>query len=196
MGWRRGKGAFHVGGVVLVGLAAGGCQTGDASPKVTENHVMLSCTPRLEGNRLVLSLELENRFKTPIWVAKGLPVPSGPTLEVSPTAAYVRPRGEEVLITREYLTVPDHIDVEAPERPEWARIEPGGTYLGVLEVPWPLAPRDPYERLELPPSGTERKIWCGLGYVPVTGDTPPRDPAHQERWLVELDEDRLVSEAH
>lgn len=147
---------------------------------------MLTCTPRLEGSRLELNLAIENPLTAAIWVADSLPVPAGSGVTSSSRAAYVRPYMGGVLISREYLPVPEHLDVEAPERPEWVRVEPGEVHRCTLELPWPLVARDPYDAKALAAPGPSRKLWCGLGYVVDAGRGPPRDPKTQSRAVVEL----------
>ncbi len=130
-----------------------------------------SVTSGPEG--LAVAYAVRNATSHAVLLVDGLPE-WGPTgyVGLAPERAYVDFSGDDAVLLRQLVPVPENLDVEAPEVPALSRVEPGATASRRLLVPLPLRTSMPY------PTGPEvtrelstvRELRLRVGYVPDAAD--------------------------
>jgi hypothetical protein len=153
------------GGLLLV---SGACRGGNA-PKMSQSsssELALSVQAAIGARRLTLSYAVSNRAGRPLFLfnqlhgefeGDGFPLRTG---------GYVELENGSVVVSTKLFPVPDDMDVEKPNIPFLTRLEPNGSFKGLLTLELPLSPISPYVDAERDGRGeTEsRNLYFEMGY--------------------------------
>lgn len=127
-----------------------------------------SVTSGPEG--LAVAYAVRNATSHAVLLVDGLPE-WGPTgyVGIAPERAYVDFSGDDAVLLRQLVPVPEDLDVEAPELPALSRVEPGATASRRLLVPLPLRTSLPYVTSDNEVTrelSAVRELRLRVGYVP------------------------------